>query len=276
VLIVKQIQTGKQAMPIITLTTDFGTDNWFVGSMKGVIYSIAPHSTVIDLNHGITKYNIRQTSFSLMASIDYFPTKSIHVVVVDPGVGSNRRPIVAVTEKHIFVAPDNGVLTPFINQPNCQIYQAANKKYFMDNISNTFHGRDIFAPIAAHIANGIPIENIGKIITDPVLVQNNLIINNDNNLLPPRLTANILLVDSFGNLITNIHKSIITNKNNIKIKINDYEIDGISKNYDNGLKGEPLAVIGSSGFLEVAVNQGNASSFFNCSIDDQLEIIIKD
>ena len=263
-------------MPVITLTTDFGTDNWFVGAMKGVIRSIAPQADVIDLNHGITKFNVPQTSFSLMASIDYFPAKSIHVVVVDPGVGSSRRPIIAVTEKYIFVAPDNGVLTPFINKPNCRVYHASNKKYFLDNISGTFHGRDIFAPVAAHIASGVPIEDIGTIINDPVCTEDNLLIKIDNLTYPSYLNSRIILIDSFGNLITNVHKSIIKNKNNIKIKINDYEIDGISKNYDNGFIGEPLAIIGSSGFLEISVNQGNASTFFNCGIDDQLEIIIKD
>ena len=259
-------------MPTITLTTDFGTDNWFVGSMKGVIHSIAPKSAVIDLNHGISKFNIQQAAFSLIASIDYFPHKSIHVVVVDPGVGSNRRPVIAVTEKHIFVAPDNGVLSPFIKKTGCTVYHADNKKFFLDNISNTFHGRDIFAPVAAHIAQGTPVENIGSIITDPVIIDTNLLIKHDNEPLPDTSTAEVLLIDSFGNMITNVHKSILTT--NSKIKINDYEIDGISKNYDNGLKGEPLAIIGSSGFLEIAVNQGNASIFFDCDIKGQLEIII--
>ncbi|MCD6460556.1 SAM-dependent chlorinase/fluorinase [bacterium] len=263
-------------MPIITLTTDFGYNNWFAGCMKGVIASIAPDAKIIDLNHGISKFNISEASFSLTASIDYFPDKSIHIVVVDPGVGSNRRPIIAITEKCVFVAPDNGVLSPFLKKPDVKIYHLANKKFFLNDISQTFHARDIFAPVAAHIANGIPINKIGTQITNPIYLENDFFIKDNINTAQSPINAKIIFIDSFGNLITNVHKSMITDKNDIKIKLNNYEISKISKNYHCVEKKSAVALIGSSGFLEIAVNQGNASTFFKAGINNPLEIIIND
>ncbi len=258
-------------MKPITLTTDFGYDSWFVGTMKGVIHSINSDATVIDLTHGIKAYAIREAAFTLMVNYRYFAKGAIHVIVVDPGVGGSRRPIVAVSESYIFIAPDNGVLTPVLLQETpYNVYHATNTDYFLTPVSSTFHGRDIFAPLAAHISNGIDINTIGEQINDPVMLDNFSFPDTTDS--SSTLLATIIHVDHFGNLITNVPAERVTESISVSLSDNSITIARLCTSFDSVCAGKPLLVVGSSGFLEIAVNQGNASEQFHIQEGDTVRI----
>ncbi|MDX9702935.1 MAG: SAM-dependent chlorinase/fluorinase [Candidatus Auribacterota bacterium] len=264
-------------MKPITLTTDFGYDSWFVGVMKGVIHGITPDATVIDLIHGIKPFDIRQAAFSLMVSYLYFPAGTIHVAVVDPGVGSARRPILAVSKSYMFIAPDNGLLTPVLLDENpCTVYHVTNTDFFLKNISNTFHGRDIFAPLAAHLSQGANPAETGRIIDDPVILDGFQppAISFNNSGLKSAITATVIHVDRFGNLITNIPCSFFKESISVTFAKTSTTISGLRKSYDSVACGEPLLILGSSGFLEISVNQGNASERFQMQQGDNISITI--
>jgi S-adenosyl-L-methionine hydrolase (adenosine-forming) len=238
---------------IITLTTDFGLKDHYVGAMKGVIVSINPDVLIIDITHEIPPQDIFKGAFTLRNFYRYFPEGTIHIVVVDPGVGSRRKPIVLEADKNIFVGPDNGVFTFICHESkSIKAFEISNPKYILSNVSSTFHGRDIFAPAAAHISLGISIEdlgrnvkkNVGLSIKEPEIQRDEII-------------GEFIYADSFGNLITNIPSDLIKPKS--RIYIGKRIIDGISKSYADAPEGELLAIIGSSGFLEISVNRGRAS-----------------
>src|SRR5512136_1467430 len=160
-------------MPIITLTTDFGLKDGFVGAMKGVIWSICPAAQIADISHAITPQNVLEGAFALWRAYSFFPAGSVHVAVVDPGVGTRRRPMAAHLGGHYFVGPDNGLFTPIYEDAEkngwpLKIIQLTNEKYFLAQVSRTFHGRDIFGPAAAHLANGVPLSDFGPVINDPL------------------------------------------------------------------------------------------------------------
>ncbi len=238
---------------IITLTTDFGNEDHYVGSMKGVIFGINADSNVIDITHKVQRHDIFNAAFTVRNFYQYFPHDSIHVVVVDPGVGSERRPIVIETKHGVFVGPDNGVFSLILESAEkADIYQITNSEYMLDNISHTFHGRDIFAPVAAHISKGIYISDVGAKIESPVLLNISKPIENE-----VGLHGEIIYTDSFGNLITNITSKML---NGFKsICIDDYVIDTIAKSYQDVEIGGLLAILGSSGYLEISVNRGSAA-----------------
>lgn len=241
---------------IITLITDFGIDDPYVGIMKGVILNINPSVLMVDITHSISPGDIIGASLILKESIDYFPPDTIHLVVVDPGVGTSRRPIAVKTEKYIFVGPDNGVLWPAIKMPGATIIHLNEKRYFLEHISNTFHGRDIFAPVCAHISKGIPPDKMGDEIKDPILISApEPLVEKD------ILRGHIIRVDRFGNIITNISGEqvvkFLKGKTPI-IHVGNLTIKGIQNTYRDVPEGEPLALIGSSGFLEISVNSGSA------------------
>ena len=159
-------------MPIITLTTDFGNDDPFDGVIKGVILNICPQANIVDLTHNISPQDIYQANFLLDSCYQYFPKKTIHVCVVDPGVGTKRRPILIQTKGYFFIGPDNGVFTSIIKkEKNIKIIELTEKKYWLKNVSQTFHGRDIFSPVAAHLASGVNVKNFGKLINKENLVK---------------------------------------------------------------------------------------------------------
>lgn len=257
-------------MPIITLTTDFGTDDWFVGTMKGVIGTISPKSAVVDITHAIASADIRAGAFALAASYQYFRRGTIHVAIVDPGVGSKRRAIAIQTERYFFVGPDNGVLSFALRNEKIKAVRALNNKgYFLETLSQTFHGRDVFAPVAAHLARGLAIAKLGPAAAEFVRLD-----------WPQPMLASgssageIVYVDKFGNAITNIPVASLA-----KLAGSHFEILKGRKRlcpfgdfYQSVPMGRAVAVPGSSGYLEIAVNGGNASAIFGLRPADRVEV----
>jgi len=251
---------------IITLLSDF--QDFYPASMKGVILRINPDAKIIDISHNIPKHNVFAGAFVLMTTVKYFPSRSVHIAVVDPGVGTERRGIGIMSHSkslgfHVFIGPDNGLLIPASKSiGEFEVYELTNKNLFQKNVSDSFHGRDIFASVGAYISTGISLSDVGRQIFDYVKldfgkakITENLII------------GKVIFIDSFGNIITNIKLE------NVKIG-KTYEIDGkklvFQKSYGFCDKGEPLILIGSHGYLEIAVNNGNASEFFNKKQGDDI------
>lgn len=258
-------------MPIITLTTDFGLDDCYVGVMKGVILSRAPSAIIIDLTHSIAPQDILQAANLIHANFSYFPTGTMHVVVVDPGVGSDRKIILAEACGHRFLAPDNGVLSHFIlkNQISRAFY-ADKEELYLTPTSHTFHGRDIFAPLTAFLANGNPLESIGPICTKEKLMALDLPTPKINS-TQRTIEGMVMHIDRFGNLATNITLNELNTCNSpetISVTINGHRISGLQKNYRTTGKGLPLLLINSQNCLEIAVNQGNAQTLLNTSLYD--------
>jgi S-adenosyl-L-methionine hydrolase (adenosine-forming) len=248
---------------IITLTTDFGTRDWFVGTMKGVIARINPRSQVVDISHEIDPGNIREGAFALAASYSFFPKGTIHVAVIDPGVGSSRRAIAVVTENYVFVGPDNGVLSWALRKEKIKpIYRLENSEFFLEPVSQTFHGRDVFSSVAAHLSKGVSPRSLGPRVRD--LLQ-----------LPwpaahrtgHDIEGEIVYVDRFGNCITNIDVESLRapTAGALEISVGRKCRCGIKSFYQAVPAGRPVAVIGSSGLLEIAVNGGSAARKFSLS-----------
>lgn len=239
---------------IITLLTDFGLADGFVGIMKGVILSIYPQAKIVDISHQIPPQDISAAAFVLHYSHRYFPAGTIHVAVVDPGVGSSRRLLAVASERYFFLAPDNQILAYIFH--DCEtltVVEVLNNQFFLAKVSRTFHGRDIFAPVAAHLATGIPMETLGPKIHDYDRGQIEL----------PRMTKHglhgqIIYVDQFGNLISNIPEDWIAGKATT-IRLGKWVFKHVSEAYAEVGSGQPLAIIGSSGYLEIAIREGNAS-----------------
>jgi S-adenosyl-L-methionine hydrolase (adenosine-forming) len=237
---------------IITLTTDFGTKDPFAGIVKGVILGINPEAVIVDLAHEVAPQNVLQGAFVLMAGSRWFPQGTVHMAVVDPGVGGKRRPIVIETNTGFFVGPDNGVLSWAVNNTDTsKIVEIKNPAYMNRTISSTFHGRDIFATVSAHLSNGLSISELGPQIDDPVTIQ----------FPKPEQTegeihGEVVYIDHFGNLVTNIELPKGSPVN--QVVIGKMKITRISKSYDEGRSGELLAIVGSTGYLEISVNLKNA------------------
>lgn len=232
-------------MRAISLLTDFGTADYFVGAMKGVILSINPKAVVVDITHEIPAQDVAAGAFTLFAAYDAFPAGTIHVAVVDPGVGSARRPIVVSADDHLFVGPDNGLFT-YIYDRDFQAFHITASQYFRQPTSNTFHGRDIFAPIAAALSNGIDPASLGAQISDPIRLS-----------LP--VTPTIIHIDRFGNLITNIRQL----PEGARLLVNGTSITAFRRFFGEAVGEEPFGIWGSTGFLEIAVNGGSAAKVLN-------------
>jgi hypothetical protein len=242
---------------IITLSTDFGLSDPFVGIMKGVILRIAPDAQLVDITHDIHSYDTSEATFVIDSVYRYFPPATIHVVVVDPGVGSARRPIAAYTKGQYFVAPDNGLLSSVLAPAECEaapaVFEISNDALFEHPVSHTFHGRDIFAPTAAHLASGTPIESVGKPIVD--FITKPLPLPRPSG--PNRLLATVLRVDKFGNIITNLRSEHL--QRDFRIEIAGIEITHRCNSFSEAKPGEFFAIDGSAGFIEIALNQGSAA-----------------
>lgn len=243
-------------MSIITLTTDFGYGDHYAGVMKGVIAGIDPSALVIDITHGIESYNVAEAAFKLYASYAYFPEGSIHVAVVDPGVGSARKAIAAEAGGYSFVGPDNGIFSLVFDKCGVDgIVEITNPAFMLPRASSTFHGRDIFAPAAAHLSKGAALRDLGEGLRSyerldiPRLEEDGGVI-----------TGKAIYADRFGNLVTNIPGSIIGDA--VRVRAGDVTISCISVSYADGKEGELLAVVGSSGFLEISLNKGSAVELF--------------
>jgi S-adenosylmethionine hydrolase len=243
--------------PIITLLTDFGLKDPYVASMRGVILSINPKCTLVDITHQINSHDIREGAFILGQAYSNFPKGTIHLSVVDPGVGSTRKPILIVTKNYFFVGPDNGLFTIALRREKVkQVVVVTNQKFFLSEISSTFHGRDIFAPVAAHLSLGVKPESFGP----SIISWQNLSIP-DSAMKQGKLIGEILHIDAFGSLVSNIdHKSLLQflKGRPFIIKIGKRTLRGLKKGYWEGKRDEPIALIGSGSFLEISVREGNA------------------
>ena len=273
---------------IITLTTDFGLSDAYVAAMKGVILSISPEAKIIDICHSIESQNISQAAFVLSTAYEFFPQRTIHVVVVDPGVGTERKAVILRTPSADFVAPDNGVLSYVLQhfyQPHplqttpaerprriklaagLEAVDITRPEFWRSPVSPTFHGRDIFAPVAAHLSLGSPPINFGEAITSLTVLS----------LLTPyqasdgALVGRVLHIDNFGNLITNIRRDDLPRKaREITIDIVGRSISGLSHTYAEGIG--LLALIGSSGYLEMSLKEGDASVFLGARVGEEVRI----
>jgi S-adenosylmethionine hydrolase len=256
---------------VITLLSDFG--DVYPASMKGVILSINPEADIVDISHSVPQYNVRAGAFMLMTIAKYFPSGTVHVAVVDPGVGTERRCIAIRAESessgiHYFVGPDNGLLIPAARSTGeFEVYEITNKNLVRKNISSTFHGRDIFAPVGAHISKGLAVSEVGKRIFDFVDLDFG-----EGKKRNGSLEGRIIFIDSFGNIVTNISSDIVDFQHGDMLEIQGKRIPFYSS-YGFCKKDEPLALIGSHGYLEIAVNRGNATAFFGMKQGD--EIIVR-
>ncbi len=260
--------------PIITLLSDFGLRDSYVAEMKAVILSICPEACIVDISHKVRKFDIRMGAFLLTRAARHFPKGTIHVAVVDPGVGTERRPIIVEAKRSLYVGPDNGVLMLSAREEGIKhIYAIKNPKYMLEKISRTFHGRDIFSPAAAHLARGVDPSDFGPEIFNPVVPS----------FIEPRLSGDliegeIIHIDDFGNIITNISfddaKSLgISEGDQLTIKFRRGEKSfniKLCTAYGDVQLYTPLAIIGSCGLLEISVNQGNASKYFNVNVGESI------
>ena len=245
---------------IITLTTDFGTSDAYVGTMKGVILGINPNVRVVDLTHAVPPQDIHEAAFTIHSAYRYFPKGTIHTVVVDPGVGSDRQAIVCEIDGTFFVCPDNGVLAYLLRdvdggvEHRMNAVAIQNPAYYLPEVSNTFHGRDIFAPVAAYLSRGVPLVDIGPPVENLVQLPIPIPEVSGNT-----ITGQIVKIDRFGNAITNISESALAGEvSGYEIKVQGVRLTRINRAYAESAVGEPLAIIGSFGLLEIAINGGSA------------------
>src|SRR6202050_3243545 len=247
------------ARPIITLTTDYGTSDHLVGVMKGVILSINPEVNIVDITPSVLAHDLLDCALALGQAYKYFPPKTMHLVVVDPGVGTARRPVLVAGDTHYFVAPDNGVLSAIYDQSeSLYVWNITSEHYFRQPVSNTFHGRDIFAPVAAWLSKSWQTASFGEEITDFVRFA----------IPKPKVSGNtikgiVLRLDNFGNLITNLTAEIvpalIAPDAKFTIRVGNAAVTKILAAFAQGTAAEPFAIIGSSGYVEICVNKGNAA-----------------
>jgi hypothetical protein len=258
---------------MITLTSDFGLKDPYVAEMKGVILTINPKATLVDITHDIEKFNIQKAAFTLASAVPYFPDGTVHLAVVDPEVGTQRRAIVIQAKKSFLVGPDNGLLILAAqNQGIEHIYHLTNSKFMLPKVSNTFHGRDIFAPAAAYLEKGVQPAEFGPEVEDPLIPAFAQVKYSNGSLI-----GEILNVDGFGNIITNINEKDIVCKEGRTVNI---ELTSTSlkllfeKAYAQAKLKEPILLIGSHGFLEIALNQSSAAEKFHVKAGDKIKVTV--
>jgi S-adenosylmethionine hydrolase len=265
------------ARPIITLTTDFGLNDHFVGTMKGVILEITPDAEIVDICHSVQAFDVLDGALTIAEAYSYFPTATVHVVVVDPGVGTARRPILVSSDRHHFVAPDNGVLSlVYSREERFHVRHVTAEHYFMQPVSNTFHARDIFAPVAAWLAKRVESDKFGEEVSDFVRF---------NAPKPKPLDGNtlrgvVLKVDRFGNLVTNITPQdapllFQPETPPFKILVGKREITELKKVYAEGTPGEVFGILGSMGYLEIAANRGSAAQTIGAGKGSDVSLVLE-
>jgi S-adenosylmethionine hydrolase len=262
-------------LPFLTITTDFGTKDGFVGTMKGVIWKICPEVQIADITHEVAPQNVHEGAIALYRAYPFFPAGTVHVAVVDPGVGTQRRAIAAKLGEQFFVAPDNGLLTPIIEDAEAKGLTTAfvhltNQTFWLPNVSTTFHGRDIFAPVGAHLAKGVALKELGPAITD--VVRRSL---PKAQKTPTGWKAQIEVIDIFGNLTTNLPTSAVEGCSNVTFHIKGAEIKGVVASYGHRQPGELVAVTDSEGFIEIAVVNGSGAKKLGASVGDEVEVILE-
>jgi S-adenosylmethionine hydrolase len=258
--------------PPITLTTDFGLSDHYVGAMKGVILSICPSARIVDISHGVGAFEIAEAAFTLSQAYRYFPRGTVHVVVVDPGVGTSRRPILARAAGQYFIAPDNGVLSLVYAREKHTVRAISNARYFLPAVSHTFHGRDIFAPVAAYLAAGVPAARFGKPITDYLRLDFDKPVRTGRR----TWTGAILKVDRFGNLVTNFPVADFPDldKRGFEIAAGPRRINLFALHYAERGPGEPFLILGSAGYYEISVGQASAAKLLGCAAGAPLELTL--
>jgi S-adenosylmethionine hydrolase len=262
--------------PVITLTTDFGSNDHFVGVMKGVILDIIPEAQIVDICHSVQAFDVLDGALTISQAYSYFPTRTVHIVVVDPGVGTARRPILASSDKYHFVAPDNGVLSMvYARESRMHVRHITSDHYFLQPVSNTFHGRDIFAPVAAYLAKEVDSLKFGEEVQEYVRFSAPKPKAVDEN----RLRGVVLKVDRFGNLITNITPQdapmlFQAGASGFKIVAGSREITELRNAYAEGAPGEVIGILGSMGFLEIATNRGAATQLTGIGKGSEVSIIL--
>jgi S-adenosylmethionine hydrolase len=256
---------------VVTLLTDFGERDFFVGAMKGVILAINQDARMVDVSHDIPPHKVQEAAFVLKGAYPHFPPGTIHLAVVDPGVGSSRRSIIVDAGAHLFVGPDNGIFTWVLKDRPCRVIELTEAQFFLPEVSDTFHGRDIFAPVAGHLSLGVhKSESFGRFIEDPVVMSFPEPV-----LEHGKITGEVIHIDRFGNLITNIPKMMIRGRvkpEEVSISVGDNTLEGISRSYSRKKPGELLSVIGGADLLEVSVNMGNAMEVLGVETGERVTI----
>jgi S-adenosyl-L-methionine hydrolase (adenosine-forming) len=263
--------------PIITLTTDFGLNDHYIGTMKGVMLGIAPEAEVVDICHAVQAFDVLDGALAIAQAYSYFPSGTVHVVVVDPGVGTARRPILLNTGKHYFVAPDNGVLSLiYAREERLQVRHITAEHYYLSPVSTTFHARDIFSPVAAYLAKGVEVAKFGDEITDFVRF----------NAPRPKpvdaqtLRGVVLRVDRFGNLVTNFTPQDVPalfqpQPPSFKIVVGKREITTMQNNYAEGAPNEVFGILGSMGYLELSANRGAAAQIIGAGKGSEVSVVLE-
>jgi S-adenosylmethionine hydrolase len=261
--------------PLITLTTDFGLNDHFVGTVKGVILDIVPEAEIVDICHAVQAFDVLDGALTIAQAYSYFPNGTVHMVIVDPGVGTARRPILLSTGRHYFVAPDNGVLSlVYGREERLQVRHIDAEHYYRQPVSNTFHARDIFAPVAAYLAKGVETAKFGEEVTDFVRF----------NAPKPKpvdaqtLRGVVLKVDRFGNMVTNITPQDVpalfqAEPPAFKIRVGKHEITEIHANYAGGTPNEVFGILGSMGYLEIAANRASAAQIIGTGKGSEVSIV---
>ncbi len=263
---------------IITLTTDFGINDHFVGTMRGVIYNINPAAQVVDICNTVQSYDILDGALTIAQSYSYYPADTVHMVIVDPGVGTARHPILVSTERHIFLAPDNGVLSlVYEQQERVTVRRITAEHYYLQPVSQTFHGRDIFAAVAGWLSKGIDLDKFGDEVEEYVRFS----MPRPKVLNPTTMKGVILKVDKFGNMITNIRPQdapqlFATPAPAFKIVVGKSEISKVKQAYAEGSPGEVFAIPGSMGMLEIAANRGAAAQIVQANKGSEVHVIFEE
>jgi S-adenosyl-L-methionine hydrolase (adenosine-forming) len=267
------LRLDNMPMPIITITTDFGNKDGFVGTMRGVIWSICPAAQIADITHDIPPQDVTTGAIALWRAAPFFPVNTVHLAVVDPGVGTKRRPMAAKVGGQYFVGPDNGLFTPLIL--DCEriggemvFIHLDQPEYWLENVSHTFHGRDIFSPIAAHLAAGVPLKKMGTPFTDAVRLSMPSAERTSNGWV-----AHIMVIDIFGNMTIDLPASALDGRRDVRVKVKGQEINGLVQSYGHRKPGEFVALVDSEGFVEVAVVNGSAAKMLDMKLGDAVEII---
>ena len=260
-------------MNVITLTSDFGSGDYDVGVLHGVIWGIAPESKVVNLSHDIARHNVLQAALVLERAVPFFSPGTVHVVVVDPGVGTRRRALAACLDGQYFVGPDNGLLTRLYNlasqkSARVEIVELDQPHYWLPVVSSIFHGRDVFAPVGAHLANGVPLAALGSPVSDPYLLE----------IPQPQAIAggwrgSVMHIDTFGNLGTNLERKHLPQNSASQVRLCGETIQGIVRTFGDGQPGQLVALFDSSARLSVCVVNGSAAQKLQAQVGDRVEML---